>query len=145
MTISSEVRKAGPFAGNDVTTSFPFAFKVFLTDQIEVVKAVNGVESVLVEGTDYSVNLSANQNTNPGGTVVLTSALETGDTMVVTSRVQNLQHTDLTNQGGFYPRVINDALDDAFDRLGGILRHGTMLSRVVYADVAVKLGLPPAP
>ena len=76
MTISSEVRKAGPFAGNDVTTSFPFAFKVFLTDQIEVVKAVNGVESVLVEGTDYSVNLSANQNTNPGGTVVLTSALK---------------------------------------------------------------------
>jgi guanylate kinase len=41
--------------------------------------------------------------------------------------------------------VVNDALDDAFDRLGGILRHGTMLSRVVYAEVAAKLGLPPAP
>jgi hypothetical protein len=32
---------------------------------------------------------------------------------VVTSDLQNLQPTDLTNQGGFYPEVINDALDRA--------------------------------
>ena len=29
MTINSEVRAAGPFDGNGVTTSFPFEFKVF--------------------------------------------------------------------------------------------------------------------
>jgi len=37
MTISSEVRKAGPYDGNDVTTSFPFSFKVFSADDVVVV------------------------------------------------------------------------------------------------------------
>jgi hypothetical protein len=114
MTISSEVRKAGPFAGNDVTTSFPFVFKVFTSGDLEVVRAdEDGIETILTQGTDYSVNLNANQNTNPGGTVVLTSPLVVDTTLVLTSRVQNLQPTDLTNQGGFYPKVINDALDRA--------------------------------
>jgi hypothetical protein len=114
MTISSEVRKAGPFAGNDVTTSFPFVFKVFTSSDLEVVRAdEDGIETILTQGTDYSVNLNANQNTNPGGTVVLTSPLVVDTTLVLTSRVQNLQPTDLTNQGGFYPKVINDALDRA--------------------------------
>lgn len=40
--------------------------------------------------------------------------------------------------------VVNDALDEAFERLSGILRHGTMLSRVVYAEMADALGLPQA-
>lgn len=34
-----------------------------------------------------------------------------GTTLTATSQLPNLQPTDLTNQGGFYPRVINDALD----------------------------------
>ena len=34
MTISSEVRKAGPYDGNDVTTSFPFSFKVFAASDV---------------------------------------------------------------------------------------------------------------
>jgi hypothetical protein len=33
--------------------------------------------------------------------------------MVITSDIANLQPTDLTNQGGFYPEVITDALDRA--------------------------------
>lgn len=114
MTISSQTRKAGPFVGNDSSTAFPFAFKVFQTSDLLVVRANSaGVETVLVLGTNYSVTLNADQNSNPGGTVTLTAALATGYTLVLTSQVQNLQPTDLTNQGGFYPRVITDALDRA--------------------------------
>lgn len=114
MTISSEVRKAGPYDGNDVTTSFPFSFKVFSADDVVVVLTdPASVEMTLTgNGTDYSVTLNADQDTAPGGTVTLLAApLATGYLLTITSSVPNLQTLDLTNQGGFYPRVINAALD----------------------------------
>lgn len=113
MTISSEVRKAGPYDGNDVTTSFPFSFKVFSADDVVVVLTdPAGIETTLTgSGTDYSVTLNADQDTAPGGTVEKVSALATDYLLTITSSVPNLQPLDLTNQGGFYPKVINAALD----------------------------------
>jgi hypothetical protein len=113
MAISSEVRKAGPYNGNDVTTSFPFSFKVFSADDVVVVLTdPAGVETTLTgNGTDYSVALNADQDTAPGGTVEKVSALATDYLLTITSSVPNLQPIDLTNQGGFYPKVINAALD----------------------------------
>lgn len=112
MTISSEVRKAGPYNGNDVTTSFPFSFKVFSADDMVVVRTdASDIETTLTGGTDYSVTLNADQDTSPGGTVVMFSAPLPGFLLTITSSVPNLQTLDLTNQGGFYPRVINAALD----------------------------------
>ena len=112
MTISSQTRKAGPFIGNGSTTAFPFTFKVFAASDLVVTRAdTTGDETILTLGTDYSVSLNANQNTNPGGSVTLTSALATDFKLVLTSAVPNLQPVDITNNGGFYPKVINDALD----------------------------------
>lgn len=115
MTISSSTRKAGPFTGNGTATTFPFTFKVFQASDLLVVRlnTSTNVESALVLNTDYTVSLNQNQNTNPGGSIVLGSVLATGFTLTATSDIQNLQPTDLTNQGGFYPTVINDALDRA--------------------------------
>jgi len=115
MTISSNTRKAGPFVGNDTTVAFPFAFKVFKTSDLLVVRldTATNIETTLTLGTHYSVTLNADQNTNPGGTVTLVAALATGFNLVLTSDIGNLQPTDLTNMGGFYPTVINDALDRA--------------------------------
>lgn len=112
MTISSQTRKAGPFTGNGVTTAFPFAFKVFTASDLLVVRAnLSGIETNLVLGTDYAVTLNADQNSNPGGTVTLTGALASGFLLSITSQVPLTQSTDLTNQGGFYPAVINSSLD----------------------------------
>lgn len=36
MSVSSEVRKAGPFLGNGTAASFPFGFKVFEADDVKV-------------------------------------------------------------------------------------------------------------
>lgn len=114
MTISSEVRKAGPFDGNDVATTFPFAFKVFTQADLLVVRAdPSGDEAVLAMGSDYTVALNPDQNESPGGSVTLNVPLAIGYVLVVTSQVGNLQPVDLTNQGGFYPNVINAALDRA--------------------------------
>ena len=114
MSISNTNRKAGPYSGNGSTTQFPFSFKVFTTADVRVVLAdSNGVESDLALGTNYTVALNADQDANPGGTVTTTATYATGYKVTLTSQVQNLQPVTLTNQGGFYPRVINDALDRA--------------------------------
>lgn len=115
MTISSSNRKAGPFSGNGVTVAFPFTFKVFTAVDVLVVKALTstGVETVQTLTTDYTVRLNADQNATPGGTITMLVAPPTGTTLVATSQVANLQSMDLTNAGGFYPKVLNDALDRA--------------------------------
>jgi hypothetical protein len=115
MTISTEIRRAGPYAGNGSTTAFAFVFKVFATSQVRVTRAVvaTGVETTLALTTDYTVTLNANQDTNPGGTVTLLVAPTAAQSVTITSNVLNLQPTALANLGGFYPDVINDSLDRA--------------------------------
>ena len=122
MTINSTTRKTNALVGNGNTHTYPFAFKVF-TDADVVVKkleAATSIETTLTLGVsnDYIVTLSADQNSNPGGSITLKSGgnnqnLASGFSIVITSAVEPLQGTDLTNQGGFFPEVINDALDKA--------------------------------
>lgn len=112
MTISTELRKAGPFAGNGATTAFPFSFKVFAASDVAVTRADTlGAETALVLNSDFTVALNPDQDAAPGGTITLAAPLATGHRLAVSSVVPNLQPTDITNNGGFYPRVIEDALD----------------------------------
>lgn len=113
MTISSTNRRAGPYSGNGSQTAFPFSFKVFQASDMLVVKVQvsTNIETTLTLTTDYTVALNADQNSNAGGNINLVTALPSGYKMVISSKVAYLQETDLTNQGGFYPEVITDALD----------------------------------
>lgn len=112
MTISSETRVAGPYIGAGTTGPFTFSFKVFATSDLLVVKTnTSGVETTLPLGTHYTVTLNSNQDSNPGGTVTLLTALAVGEKLTASSQVAQTQGTDLTNQGGFYPEVITTALD----------------------------------
>jgi hypothetical protein len=112
MTVLSSTRKAGPYSCNGATVAFPFSFKVFKTADVRVVLTnTNAGESDLALSTNYTVALNADQDANPGGTVTTTVAYATGYKITLTSQVQNLQPVTLTNQGGFYPKIINDALD----------------------------------
>jgi hypothetical protein len=112
MSISSTNRKAGPYACNGATVAFPFAFKVFAADDVRVVLTdADDAESDLALGTNYTVALNADQDANPGGTVTTVATYTTGYLITLTSKLENLQPVTLTNQGGFYPKVINNALD----------------------------------
>ena len=122
MTINSTTRKTNALVGNGNTHTYPFAFKVFKDEDVVVKKleAATSAETTLTLGVsnDYIVTLSADQNSNPGGSITLKSGgnnqnLASGFSIVITSAVEPLQGTDLTNQGGFFPEVINDALDKA--------------------------------
>lgn len=113
MTISSNDRIA-QYVGSG-TSTFSFQFKVFQASDLLVVKqnTSTGVETTLTLTTDYTVTLNADQNYNPGGNVITTSAVAVGYNLTITSDIENLQPTDLSNQGGFYPDVINESLDRA--------------------------------
>lgn len=111
MTISSEVRKAGPFSGNGSVTSFPFDFKIFAASDLAVYLTDPAGKEVPLNGSDYTVQMNANQESAPGGTVKKATPLATGHLLTITSKLPYLQPVRLTNQGGFYPDVINTALD----------------------------------
>lgn len=112
MSIASTTRKAGPYTGNGSTTVFPFSFKVFQASDLVVTQTdLSGVEATLALTSAYTVSLNSNQDSNPGGSITCLSAPASGFLITVTSNVPELQPVVLTNNGGFYPSVINDALD----------------------------------
>lgn len=112
MTISSTNRKAGPYAGNGLSTVFPFAFKVFTPDDLRVTSAdALGVVTPLAADVDFIPTLNTDQDANPGGSIALTAPLAVNHTLEITSDISPTQLIDLTNQGGFYPQVISKALD----------------------------------
>jgi hypothetical protein len=113
MSINSTVRKAGPYTGNDLATSFTFAFKVFKASDVLVVRTTiaSGLEETLTLSSDYTVTLNSDQNVSPGGAVVLPAALASTYKLTLASQVPYSQPAVFTNTGGFYPTVLNDSLD----------------------------------
>ena len=145
MTISSTTRIAGPFTGNGVTTTFPFAYKVFDAADVQVIRLTisTGIETVLTTVTDYNITLNSDQDSNPGGNIVLVTALLALYTLTATSDIANLQPTDLTNQGGFYPEVITDALDRATIQIQQISDIGDRTLKIPISDGLLNMELPP--
>jgi len=146
VTISSENRVAGPYIGNDAATAFPFAFKVFSASDLQVVRTDSaGVESTLTLTTDYTVALNSNQDSNPGGTVTLVAgALASGTKLTITSSITPLQATDLTNQGGFYPKVVTNALDKLTILIQQLLNGLGRSIKLPISDSAMNVTLPAA-
>jgi len=117
MAINTTTRQTTAFTSGN---NFAFAFKVYEVGDVKVIQiqTSNGAETVLTITTNYTVTLNDDQNANPGGTVTLVSSgsaqnLASGYNIVITSKVSPLQLTEITNQGGFFPEVINDVLDKA--------------------------------
>lgn len=147
MTISSTIRIAGPYIGNGTATVFSFAFKVFTATNLQVVRVdtSTGLESPLFLTTDYTVSLNADQDSNPGGSLTLLAVLATGFNMIITSDIANLQPTDLTNQGGFYPEVITDALDRATIQIQQMADELTRSIKIPVTDgLSLDMELPTA-
>ena len=117
MAINTTTRQTTAFTSGN---NFAFAFKVYEVGDVKVIRITTstGAEEVLTITTHYTVTLNDDQNANPGGTVTLVSSgnpvnLGSGFSVVITSKVTPLQQTEITNQGGFFPEVINDVLDKA--------------------------------
>lgn len=140
MTISSTTRTAGPYVGTGLVGSYPFLFKVMNANEVAAYTVTDTTTQIkLTYGIDYSVSLNANQDSSPGGSITLLPAgtkLALGTTLSITSEAPNLQLLDLTNQGGFYPDTINDALDRATIQ---IQQLQTQVDRAIKSDITANL------
>lgn len=114
MAITSELRRAGPFAGNGTQTEFPFSFKIFESDQVSVMVSTDeGLSETELVSTAYTCTLNDDQDTTPGGLVTLVEPLAEGSILTILSAVPYLQPMVLTNRGGFYPEQLNTSADRA--------------------------------
>lgn len=144
--IQTETRKAGPYLTNGVTTQFDFAFKVFETTDVVVTKALlsTGAETVLVEDTNYTITLNADQNVSPGGTITTVLTYDTGSSITISSDIPNTQGVDLTSGGGFYPDVIEDAFDRSVALVQQLVERNDRSLRAPVSDDEALDDLPPA-
>jgi hypothetical protein len=124
MPIPDAPATAGPYNTDGITTTFPFAYKSFGVGYHAVVKNTLGELEQLVYGVDFSVTQNANQETSPGGNVLISPALPSGSTISIYSNVPYDQPIDLPLGGGFNSAVIRDA----FDRIVTLLKQADLAS-----------------
>lgn len=113
MAISKESRRSGPYVGTGTVKTYPFDFLMRNAEYVAVYQSVEGSTADRKLGAqEFSVTLNPDQENNPGGTVILDSALANGVNLSIVSEVPYTQNLVLTNKGGFYPESINDAEDE---------------------------------
>lgn len=111
MTVDTLTRRAGPFDGTGVQTEFPFDFKVFAAAEVYVYSTEDGDTTELTLDTDFTVELNADQDESPGGTVTMLVAPTVDQTVEIEGFSELLQPVALPQGGRFSPIVIEGALD----------------------------------
>lgn len=97
--------------GNGLTTSFDFGFAVPLASELFVYYTDTNNITTLVSPTSYS---TTGIGTATGGSVTYPlagSPIATGTSLTIQRIVPYTQLTDLVNQSGYYPNVVENALD----------------------------------
>lgn len=118
MSVESDVSR-NDYVGNGSTADYDYLFKIFSQDDLSViVRDSDGVETVLVLDTDYSVS---DVGEDAGGSISLIDAgqswidgsgfLDSGFSLSIRRTPEVIQQTDIKNQGDFYPEVYEAALD----------------------------------
>lgn len=117
MSVQNITRRAGPYVGTGLVSAYTFAFKVFRSEDVKVVRSASSDASAQDEtlklGTDYTVKLNANQDEKAGGTVTLVSPLAEGLRLSILSAITPDQQMVLTNHDGMLPTTLNDSADKA--------------------------------
>ena len=117
MSVQNITRRAGPYVGTGLVTAYTFAFKVFRSEDVKVLRSASSDASAQDEalkyGTDYVVKLNANQDEQAGGTVTLASPLAEGLRLSILSAITPDQQMVLTNHDGFLPATLNNSADKA--------------------------------
>lgn len=129
MTIASAVSKV-TLNGNGSTTSFPFGFKVWKAEDLEVsITDASGVVSVV---TNWGVAL----NPSGGGTVAYPTSgppLPTGHKITIARSMDFLQDVDLVYGTRWDPEVVETALDRATAERQQLKEK---LDRAIVVDIA---------
>lgn len=119
MAVETQVFKVGPLVGNGASTLFSFSpMVIFESSNLVVTLIVNatGVETTLSEGTGANAYSVAASTTFPGtGSITYpedTVSPITSASSIIIKRVLTVEQlTDLENQGGYFPEVLEEQLD----------------------------------
>lgn len=145
MAIHSQSVKTGFFIGDGGERTYPFSFKIFNPADVAVYTSnKTGTDEVkLAFGEEYTVSKNANQDTNPGGSITLVNPLPEGRRMIIVSGWSYTQPTTFTNQGGFYPQVLNACLDRQLILTLQLLdRSRRTLHQPITSDKELNLAIP---
>ena len=87
MSISQELRRAGPYISDGSTKAFTFSFKVMKGSDLPLsLLTIRTPRSrKTLASTNYTVTLNDNQENSPGGTVTLNNALPSGKALAILS------------------------------------------------------------
>lgn len=111
------------YLGDDITTVFPYTFKIFEETDLEVIKReiATGIETTLTYTTHYTVSgvVSGEGSPDTGGNCTLLTALPTGYQLTLRRKVPYTQTMDLT-PGDALPA---DVLDRAVDRAVAMIQQ----------------------
>lgn len=130
--------------GNGLTLSFGFNFPVPLASELYVYLTSPGVPPVLLNPTQYSVTGIGTAN---GGSVTYPlagSPIPSGSSLTIQRRVPYTQLTDLVNQSGYYPNVVENALDDLTMQTQQLAQALALSLNVPFESVLANLTLPTA-
>lgn len=136
------------YESDGTTLDYPFDFKLLNPYEAAVVVADgNGGETNLIYGDEYGVVLNEDGDENPGGVVTLVEPVAAGRNIAIYSAMDYLQPTVFTNQGGFYPTVLNDSLDRTTIQIQQLLEWAgrTVVMPMTAADEFSSVMPPPQP
>lgn len=126
MTISTTVNRAS-YAGDDSSTEFSFPYRFLANADLTVILVTDsdGSEVEQTLDTDYTVSGAGDA---AGGTVTMTTAPATGETLVIINDPDITQATDLT-ETGILPAESIEAMTDKLSIIAQ--RHASLLTRSI--------------
>ena len=130
--------------GNGLTTSFPFSFPVPLASELNVYYTDAFGNVSLLPSSSYSVTGIGTSN---GGSVtypLVGSPIATGTSLTIQRVVAYQQLTDIVNQSGYYPNVVEAALDYLTMQTQQIAQASQLSLRVPLAPTVANLTFPGA-
>jgi hypothetical protein len=101
---------ASPVYTSEIAGPYAFNFKVASASEVRVTSTLAAVTRTLDPG-EYLVTLNPEQWVAPGGAIDLNWIAEPGEAIQITRVLSMTQETDIQNAGGFFPEVLENALD----------------------------------
>jgi hypothetical protein len=96
------------YAGTGSTGPYPYPFRILDATHLALTRSGGGVDTALSYPADFAVSGVGNAT---GGSVTLTTALATGETLTIRRDVPLTQETSLRNQGTYYPATVENRFD----------------------------------
>lgn len=136
MTVSSQTSTA-TFVGNGVATAFPLPFRFFNNSDIRAyfIDSTTGAATPMALGTDYSLIGAGEPEVDGSALSLLTTVVPLASMrgLYVERVMQQVQETDIVNQGQFFASTH----EDVFDRLTMLIQQNSQsISRALKVPLS---------